>query len=368
VYLVGGAVRDTLLGRPVHDRDWVVVGARVDDMLHAGFTPVGSDFPVFLHPETHEEYALARTERKSGHGYKGFTFHADPSVRLEDDLARRDFTINAMAMNAQGQVIDPYGGLRDLETKTLRHVGPAFSEDPLRVLRLARFLARFVDFQVHPDTRQLCHGLQQSGELAYLVPERVWAELNRGLNEAKPSNMMAFLAHINVWPSVLPTVSVPYGQWTDEQFGILNGLQNAEQRWAYVLGCRLALSQINPVCAALRVPNELRDLSVVLAQIRQFIHSGDFSASSYAQLLSDVDIYRKASRTEHALGLFKRIDADHMALQVIEQAVTQQRNGTYKMALRAHLAAVQGGQVLNTPAKQVQQFKNNWVQGLLNLE
>lgn len=188
VFLVGGAVRDRLLGLAVHERDWVVVGATPELMQQRGFTPVGKDFPVFLHPDTHEEYALARTERKSGHGYGGFTFHAAPDVTLEEDLVRRDLTVNAMAMDADDNLIDPLGGQQDLAQKLLRHVSPAFAEDPLRVLRVARFMARFatLGFSVAPETLAQMQALSASGELDHLVPERVWKETARALMEASP--------------------------------------------------------------------------------------------------------------------------------------------------------------------------------------
>ena len=192
-YLVGGSVRDRLLGLPASDRDYVVVGATPGQMIAAGFQSVGKDFPVFLHPRTKEEYALARTERKSGRGYTGFAFHAAPDVTLEDDLRRRDLTINAMAMDEHGALIDPYGGARDIAAKTLRHVSEAFAEDPLRVLRLARFAARFTAFSVAPETMTLCRQLVDDGEIGELVAERVWQELSRGLMEAQPSRMFEVL-------------------------------------------------------------------------------------------------------------------------------------------------------------------------------
>src|SRR5215510_11372537 len=192
IYRVGGSVRDELLGRPVADRDYVVVGATPEEMLAQGFRPVGREFPVFLHPETHEEYALARTERKRGRGHRGFTFYAAPDVTLEEDLARRDLTINAMARDAKGGLIDPYRGAADLERGLLRHVGPAFAEDPLRVLRVARFAARF-GFDVAPETEALLEGIAASGELATLSPERVWQELSRALLEAQPSRFFMLL-------------------------------------------------------------------------------------------------------------------------------------------------------------------------------
>ena len=193
IFQVGGSVRDKLLGLPSVDRDYVVVGATPEQMIADGFTPVGNDFPVFLHPKTREEYALARTERKSGRGYTGFAFQASPEVTLEEDLRRRELTINAMAVDADGTLIDPYGGARGIEAKVLRHVSDAFAEDPLRVLRLARFAARFTEFSVAPETLALCKKLVAEGEIAELVAERVWQEISRGLLEREPSRMFAVL-------------------------------------------------------------------------------------------------------------------------------------------------------------------------------
>src|SRR5437588_5155505 len=192
IYRVGGSVRDELLGRPLADRDYVVVGATPEELLARGFRPVGRDFPVFLHPETHEEYALARTERKTGRGHRGFSFHAAPGVTLEEDLARRDLTINAMARADDGTLIDPFGGAEDLRAGILRHVSPAFAEDPLRVLRVARFAARF-GFKVARETTALMRAIVASGELETLAPERVWQEIARGLGEPHPARMIATL-------------------------------------------------------------------------------------------------------------------------------------------------------------------------------
>lgn len=199
IFCVGGAVRDALLGQPDSDRDYVVVGASVDDMIAAGFTPVGKDFPVFLHPKTHEEFALARTERKSGQGYKGFVFQADPSVRLEDDLLRRDLTINAIALSAAGALIDPHHGVQDLQDRRLRHIGPAFAEDPVRLLRLARFAARWPTFSIAPQTMALCRDIVVRGEARALVPERVWQEIAKGLMESSPSRMLHVLMETGAW-------------------------------------------------------------------------------------------------------------------------------------------------------------------------
>lgn len=210
-YVVGGAVRDALLGLPVKDRDWVVVGSTPEEMLARGFRPVGRDFPVFLHPQTSEEYALARTERKSGHGYTGFVCHASPEVTLEEDLLRRDLTINAIARAEDGTLIDPYGGRRDLAARLFRHVSPAFAEDPLRILRVARFAARFTDFSVAPETLALMRQMVAAGEVDHLVAERVWQELARGLMEARPSRMIRVLRDCGALAVILPEVDRLFG-------------------------------------------------------------------------------------------------------------------------------------------------------------
>ena len=210
-YLVGGAVRDALLGHPGADRDWVVVGSTPEALVAQGFVPVGRDFPVFLHPDTREEYALARTERKTARGYHGFAVHAAPDVTLEQDLARRDLTINAIAQDAQGQRIDPYGGERDIQAKVLRHVTDAFREDPVRILRLARFAARFPDFTVAPETVTLMREMVENGEVDALVSERVWQELSRGLMATRPSRMLQVLRDCGALQRLLPEVDKLYG-------------------------------------------------------------------------------------------------------------------------------------------------------------
>jgi tRNA nucleotidyltransferase (CCA-adding enzyme) len=202
IYCVGGAVRDFFLGQPSKDRDYVVVGATIDNMIQAGFMPVGKDFPVFLHPQTHDEYALARTERKSGRGYKGFAFNADPSVTIQEDLSRRDLTINAIAIDHAGEIVDPFGGREDLRRQILRHVGPAFAEDPVRLLRLARFSARWPTFTIAPETELLCREIVTSGEANALVVERVWQEISTGLMEARPSEMIRVLVRSGAWHAV----------------------------------------------------------------------------------------------------------------------------------------------------------------------
>ncbi len=211
VYQVGGSVRDELMGLPVADRDYVVVGANPEVMKQRGFRPVGQDFPVFLHPITHEEYALARTERKKGHGYHGFEFDTGPHVTLEEDLGRRDLTINAMALDADGQLIDPYNGRLDLAKGTLRHVSDAFREDPVRVLRVARFATRFSSFVIADATVKMCHEMQASGELDYLVPERVWQEMTKALMHPEPSRFIAVLADLNALKSIWPELDAQLG-------------------------------------------------------------------------------------------------------------------------------------------------------------
>ena len=213
VYLVGGAVRDMLLNRPIEERDWVVVGETPESMLQQGFKPVGKDFPVFLHPKTKEEYALARTERKTSHGYTGFAVHADVDVSLEQDLLRRDLTINAMAMTPEGELIDPYNGKRDLEQRVFRHVSPAFSEDPVRLLRLARFAARYqpLGFTIAEETRQLLINMVNAGEVDYLVPERVWAEWLKALKEPSPSAFFYVLRDCGALARIFPEIEALFG-------------------------------------------------------------------------------------------------------------------------------------------------------------
>ena len=218
IYAVGGAVRDKVLGLPVRDRDYVVVGTTIDMMQLLGFQPIGRDFPVFLHPETKEEYALARTERKTGPGYKGFVFHAAPDVSLEEDLARRDLTMNAMARSQDGELIDPFGGQEDLKKRIFRHVSPAFAEDPVRILRLARFAARFPDFTVAPETMELMKKMVESGEVDALVPERIWQELSQGLMEKQPSRMLMVMRECGALERILPEVNALWGVPQPEQW------------------------------------------------------------------------------------------------------------------------------------------------------
>ena len=304
IYQVGGAVRDRLLGLPVQDRDWVVVGATPEQMVEQGFTPVGRDFPVFLHPRTHEEYALARTERKSGRGYRGFIVQASPEVTLEQDLARRDLTINAIAAppdwsGDEGALIDPFGGLRDLRAKVLRHVSDAFREDPVRILRVARFAARFADFALAPETLALMRAMVQEGEAAHLIPERVWQELERGLMQAHPERMFELLRACGALAVLWPRLD---GAWRD----VAPPLMRAAHLGA-PLPVRFAclvrgLEPLHAVCERLPVPVALRELADMLARERGAIHaSGALDAEGIQSLLTRCDAIRKPERFAQAL-------------------------------------------------------------------
>ncbi len=236
VYLVGGAVRDELLGIPPKERDWVITGADPKYLSGLGFEPVGRDFPVFLHPYTHEEYALARTEKKTSQGYQGFTIHASPEVTLEEDLSRRDLTINAIARSAEGTLFDPYNGLQDIQNRLLRHIGPAFTEDPVRILRLARLYAKLTQpwgFQVASETRRLLEQMVQAGELDHLVPNRVWQELSKGLLEPHPEAMFELLEDIKAWPALMPEIAASWPHQRTTVYSYLsqfNGL-TLSNRW-----------------------------------------------------------------------------------------------------------------------------------------
>ena len=331
-YLVGGAVRDELLGLPVQDRDWVVVGATAEAMAARGFLPVGRDFPVFLHPQTKEEYALARTERKSGRGYKGFTVYADASVTLEEDLRRRDLTINAIAKSAAGEIIDPYDGRRDLQDKVLRHVSEAFAEDPLRVLRVARFAARFSEFSVAPETLDLMTRMTASGELAELVPERVWQELARGLMEAQPSRMFEVLRLCGALAVVLPEIDRLFGvpqppehhpevdtgvhvmlvvDWAARRrhplavrFAALThdlgkGL-TAPELWPKHHGHEAgSVALVRALAARLRLPADVRDLAIIVARDHGNAHRApQLRPSTLVELLERCDAFRRPERFE----------------------------------------------------------------------
>ncbi len=328
-------MRDELLRLAVRDRDWVVVGATPQSMLDAGFLPVGRDFPVFLHPQTHEEYALARSERKTGPGYRGFSFHAAPEVTLEQDLARRDLTINAIARAADGTLIDPYGGRRDIAAGLLRHVSPAFAEDPVRILRVARFAARFTSFAVAPETLKLMQQMVDSGEADALVPERVWQELARGLMEPRPSRMFEVLRDCGALARLLPEVArlwgVPqraeYHPEVDTGVHLMMVLDMSAQldapltvRYACLghdLGKGTTPAEVLPrhigheqrsvallrsVSERLRVPTDCRELAEVVAREHGNVHrSGEFGAAALVRLLERCDAFRKPARFDEAL-------------------------------------------------------------------
>jgi tRNA nucleotidyltransferase (CCA-adding enzyme) len=335
VYVVGGAVRDELLGVPVSDRDWVVVGATPQQMLDAGYRTVGKDFPVFLHPDTGEEYALARTERKTAPGYHGFVFHAAPEVTLEDDLVRRDLTINAMARDADGHLIDPHGGQTDLAHQVLRHVSDAFAEDPVRILRLARFAARFHGFSVAPETLALMARMVQAGEVDALVAERVWQELARGLMEARPSRMFEVLRACGALARLLPEVDRLWGVPQRAEFHpeIDTGVHlmmvldmaarlNASLAARYACLCHDLGKGLTPpeewprhighearserlardVSQRLKVPTEAAELAVLVAHEHTNIHRAvDFGAAAIVRVLERCDAFRRPQRFHDAL-------------------------------------------------------------------
>ena len=297
-YLVGGAVRDALLGLPVNDRDWVVVGATPQDMIAAGYLPVGKDFPVFLHPETREEYALARTERKTARGYHGFSFYTEPDVTLEQDLARRDLTINAIAQEPDGTIVDPYHGRDDLLRRLLRHVSDAFHEDPVRILRVGRFAARFADFSVAPETMALMRHMVDKGEADALVAERVWQELARGLMEPTPSRMLQVLRDCGALQRLLPEVAADTGlpAVLDTAAAAHAPLPVRFACFASGAGARDA-HVLRALCERLRVPTECRELAEVMAREQAHIDdSGAYDAAAVMRLLEKCDAIRKPQR------------------------------------------------------------------------
>lgn len=330
VYAVGGSVRDALLGLPVQDRDFVVVGATPDQMIAAGYTPVGKDFPVFLHPRTHEEYALARTERKTAPGYKGFVFHTEDNVTLEDDLVRRDLTINAIAQADDGSLTDPFNGQADIAARVFRHVSPAFAEDPVRILRVARFAARFADFSVAPETNQLMQKMVEEGEVDALVPERVWQEIARGLMEQKPSRMFEVLRACGALRRILPELDALWGvpqppKWhpeVDTGIHIMLVIDYAA-RQGYNLPIRFAAlthdlgkgvtpsaawpshhgheglgaELVGQVCERLKAPGECRDLAVMTAREHGNVSRVEqLRAETVVSLMERCDAFRKPQR------------------------------------------------------------------------
>ncbi|MBS0484935.1 MAG: multifunctional CCA addition/repair protein [Proteobacteria bacterium] len=328
-YLVGGSVRDELLGLPVKDHDYVVVGASPEEMVRLGYRPVGKDFPVFLHPQTHEQYALARTERKISLGYKGFEVYTSPQVTLQEDLARRDLTINSIAKDADGNIIDPFNGVADLEAGILRHISPAFSEDPVRILRAARFAARF-NFHAAPETLALMSDMVHNGEVDALVPERVWQELSRGLMERNPSRMFYMLRECGALARIMPEVDVLFGvpqpahahPEIDTGVHIMLAIDYAAAQnyslpvrfaalthdlgkgttppdeWPRHIGHEARSVELTQnLCERIRAPKDVRDLAVLVARYHGDVHRAqELKPSTMADMLQAVDAYRKPGR------------------------------------------------------------------------
>ena len=332
VYLVGGAVRDRLLGRTVHERDWVVVGATPDELERLGYTPVGREFPVFLHPATHEEHALARLERKVGPGYRGFTTQFSPDVTLEEDLKRRDLTVNAMAQAADGQIIDPYGGQADLAARRLRHVSEAFAEDPVRILRVARFAARYAElgFRVADETLALMRRMTEAGEVAALVPERVWQETERALDEPQPQVYFEVLRACGALAVIFPEIDALYGvpqppRWHPEvDTGVhvmltlryaaahnapatvrfaalthdLGKARTPREHWPSHHGHEaLGVPLIEALCDRLKVPNAQRELAILTARDHTLVHRAlELTPATVLKLFEGCDAFRRPER------------------------------------------------------------------------
>jgi tRNA nucleotidyltransferase (CCA-adding enzyme) len=330
VYYVGGAVRDELLGVTIQDKDYVVVGATPEQMLKQGYKPVGKDFPVFLHPQTHEEYALARTERKTAKGYKGFDIYASPEVTLAQDLSRRDFTMNAIAKSTEGEFIDPYNGLSDIKNKIIRHVSPAFIEDPVRVLRAARFCARFTDFTIAPETLDLMKQLVSHGEMDALVPERVWQEMSKGLMESKPSRMFEVLRECGALKVIFPELERLWGvpqppqhhPEVDTGIHVMMVIDYAAQKnyslpvrfsaLTHDLGKGTTAKEVLPrhighelrsvdllkdVCKRLRVPNDCKQLAHIVAKFHGKLHAvPHMKPNTMLAFLTELDAFRQPAR------------------------------------------------------------------------
>lgn len=371
-YVVGGAVRDALLGLPVKDRDYVVVGATPEQMKANGFVPVGKDFPVFLHPSTHEEYALARTERKTAPGYAGFAFHAAPDVTLEQDLQRRDLTINAIAQDHDGTLIDPCGGQADIKNKLFRHVSPAFAEDPVRILRIARFAARFTKFTVAPETAVLMRNMVESGEVDALVQERVWQELARGLMELQPSRMFDVLHACGALKRLIPELDLLITTGSLKIMSMLDAVAQSgaslPMRFSVITHHLSGEHLVDDLCSRLKFPNDVKELAVLAAREREAVLRADtMPAVEIVKLLERCDALRKPDRfldlvtlneliyqhthgenkfrpgdvLQHSLKAAKSIDAGKIAALV---SVTHPQNPAQHIALAVHEARVQAVQ------------------------
>ncbi len=301
IYLVGGAVRDQLLNYPVFDKDWVVVGASAEEMIGQGYQPVGQDFPVFIHPDTGEEYALARTERKSGKGYTGFQYHASKEVTLEEDLLRRDLTINAMAQDDKGTIYDPYGGRNDLDNKILRHVSPAFSEDPLRVLRVARFAARYhhLGFRVATETQSLMQQIATTDELEHLTAERVWKELERALTEPSPEVFFETLIKSSALIKVIPELATRVSTQQLSDFSLTcKNITSAEGRFACLL-CLCKGVDVELLCSHLKAPNAYRDLALQCTSQSENLKNFDsLTAETKLVVIQCLDLIRRPQRIQ----------------------------------------------------------------------
>lgn len=373
-YIVGGAVRDELLGVAVKDRDYVVVGATPEAMIAQGYTPVGKDFPVFLHPKTHAEYALARTERKTEPGYKGFVFHTDASVTLEEDLIRRDLTINAMAQDEDGSIVDPFGGQCDLKQRIFRHVSPAFAEDPVRILRIARFAARFPEFTVAPETNELMQGMVVAGEVDALVPERVWQELARGLMEVCPSRMFAVLRDCGALQRILPELDALWGVPQPALYhpeidtgahimlvidyaasihadlptrcaALLHDLGKGvtpPEMWPRHHGHEMhSVKLVDAVCKRLKIPNECRDLALMTAREHGNVgRAMELRAKTIVNLLERCDAFRKPQRF---LDMLVASECDHRGRTGFTEKPFPQR--AYLQVALAAALTVNGGEI-----------------------
>jgi tRNA nucleotidyltransferase (CCA-adding enzyme) len=371
VYLVGGAVRDALLGIAVKERDWVVVGGTREELLRLKYAQVGRDFPVFLHPDTHEEYALARLERKVSPGYRGFTVEFGPEVTLEEDLARRDLTINAMAQAADGTLLDPFGGRRDLDARVLRHVSPAFAEDPVRVLRVARFAARFapLGFQVAPETLELMRAMVDRGEVDALVPERVWQETEKALRESKASEFFRVLRACGALRPIYPEIDALFGvpqpaQWHPEIDTGLHTLMVLDQaallcpdlkvrfaalvhdlgkgttpreEWPSHRGHEeRSVSLIEALSLRLRLPGDYRDLSIIVARYHGIVHRAfELKPKTMLEFMERADAFRRPERFAQAL---LACEADSRGRTGLENAPYPQRQ--YLQAARDAAAAI----------------------------
>jgi len=381
IYLVGGAVRDKLLGLPVKEQDWVVIGETPESMVRQGFRPVGKDFPVFLHPKTHEEYALARTERKTAPGYKGFTVHASPDVSLEQDLIRRDLTINAMAMTSQGQLIDPYGGQPDLEKRIFRHISPAFAEDPVRILRVARFAARYghLGFTLAEETRILMQSMVTAGEVDHLVPERVWAELFKALGEKSPSAFFYTLKDCAALDKIFPEINGLFGVPQPEKYhpeidtGIhvmlcleqaarlssslevrfaalvhdLGKGMSPKEHWPHHYGHETqGLPILENMCSRLRVPNSFKALALQVMQYHTHCHRAfELRASTITDMLAALGAFKPVNKLSEFLLACEADARGRTGLENIAYPQAALLSGAARAAASVDTSAILNGEL-----------------------